>query len=1131
MANRQTWATAQIEAPPAHRGGGTYTPRKFNLQSGQITWSWGSEAATGELTYIGAVPVTCGASVLINLAGNLFWGVCDSDNPIEGSGGKHRKLQFRDNRDFLDWDCVWGQFNLADETIVAGVRQKRYKHILPSNYGTLTVTYTNDPYSAKQIIRYLMGAPTTEDTWTCIFHKAQNQPVYEMVFDGEKLRSAIAKVSEAQGLVFTLKGGAFRLVWGRKGEGTLPTFQHFRLNNAKTAYDATPYFSLAPVQSDDRSDGFALSGNPTRITVCGDRTAYQIHDVPMTRDWLAIWEQFFDPSLFYEEIYRVGKLTAPLTLTAENGISFTFAPNTTFKAIGEKTVGSPAKFVDPDQIISRQLARAMALDMTIREYAALKGNVAFIDYRKFATRSRADMPCILYINQILFRAFRFPDGFGIKNAAGVFIPLNSLGLASKMVAKVTHDPTSGEMQWDETENADGNGYAIVKGYQVGTDLFRTIRPDRFDFAKWTDSQNVWEHIEFQIDDSGEADGKYVLFDQPVINSGDLVTMVNGYAVFKAKPTFNIPQVRIACTFLGERFRYVKGRGTRDDVENVAGLAAEYAGRYGSTTPPEELPFSDGSLATEKADEIADSLLEGQYIYQHGKYTRWIPKSVDGTYPLGTQLVPRIDRITFTFGTRGCNEDVELTKEAPRRTYIPERDLDRGAQMKQLLPGQAELRHQSNIARLTAAALRQSPKTGRTVAKAFTSVFGNYDPTELTTVTGDGSTIVSLPVGTPLQKKPSKFDPVKSETRVVLPSVSTDDHNEFAGVTIRDGESVPGEGNELTTQRTGDILVRVKGPCKAGDIVNLVTAKDYLSAESTKGAVGKALQDIADDTVKLIRVRTSSATAATVSGFPFEVIKTGDATAKVVLASYLFTGLDVKALQKIYGLNTEFTFAVPNAAVWLELLFDKNGALFLANICTAVSWDAPAYPKTVRSIKKTDDPLIGVSKITWTAPPAEKDANETLVNTKWAAWDTNTRHFKSWMLIGYLAEAKSAKGNPYVVATKTCTFVQCLKDNLLLTNFCENSLPVKYPILWTHPVLERLPNPVIDQAKLGDPVISIAVPGHPNALIYYTTNGSNPNERSTLFAGDVTMPGDTTVVKAIAYEDRFFESEIVTATPP
>jgi hypothetical protein len=222
---------------------------------------------------------------------------------------------------------------------------------------------------------------------------------------------------------------------------------------------------------------------------------------------------------------------------------------------------------------------------------------------------------------------------------------------------------------------------------------------------------VWEHIEFQVDDSGEADGKYILFDEPVINSADLVTMVNGYAVFKAAPTFTVPSVRIACTFLGERFRYVKGHGTRDDVENVAGLAAEYAGTYGSTGFPEELPFNDGDLATEKADEIAVSLLQGQYIYQKGNYTRWIPKSLDGTYPLGTQLGTRIDRITLTFGTNGCQVDVELTKEAPRRTYIPERDLDRGAQMKQLLPGQAELRHQSNLARLTAAALRQRD-TGR-----------------------------------------------------------------------------------------------------------------------------------------------------------------------------------------------------------------------------------------------------------------------------------------------------------------------------------------------------------------------------------------------------------------------------------
>ena len=42
-------------------------------------------------------------------------------------------------------------------------------------------------------------------------------------------------------------------------------------------------------------------------------------------------------------------------------------------------------------------------------------------------------------------------------------------------------------------------------------------------------------------------------------------MVDGYGVFKANPTFSVPEVRVAITFQAERFSYLLGNGTRDDV--------------------------------------------------------------------------------------------------------------------------------------------------------------------------------------------------------------------------------------------------------------------------------------------------------------------------------------------------------------------------------------------------------------------------------------------------------------------------------------------------------------------------------------------------------------------------------------
>ena len=1122
MANRTTWATIQTQSPPDYRGGGTATPRKFNLQSGQVSWSHGSEPATAELTYIGSVPVSVGSWIRIQVAGSVFDGVCESDNPLEGSGGKHRILQFKDNRYYLDWDVCWGHFNMPDETIEGGVRLKRYKHILPIDYETMTVTYTNTAYSAKQIIKMLLSAPSTEDTWVCIYHKAQNEPVFEMTFDGESLRSALAKISEAQGLVFTLMGGPFRLVWSRKGEGVLPTFQHFRLNNTKTAYNANAYQSLAPVFSDNRQDGFSLSGNPTRLIVAGDRNAYQVHDIPVQPDWLQIWERFFYPTKFIEEIYLVGKLTQPLTLESESGQSHTFPAGTTFKAVGDlnDTLGKP---FDTGRLVGGHMATAAALDMTMRQYAALKANPAFLDTRKFSGRSRADMPAVLYINQILFRAFRFAPGFKIKNRTGKLIPLNSLGIASKMLARVSHDPTSGAMSWDRDENADGNGYAIAKGYQVGKDLFATLRPERFDFKSWTDSRNIWQHLEFQIDDSGEADGQFILFDEPVIDSSELVEIVDGNGVLKANPNFVAPQVRIACTFLAERFLYYKGRGTRDEVESVPGLNAEYTSSFTSADLPVEQPFSDGQTASAKADVIAASLLNNQFIHQRGHYTRWIPKTANGIYPSGTQLNGKIDRVTITFGPTGCSEDVELTMESPRRYYIPERDLDRGAQMKQLLPGQSELRHQSNLQRLNAAALRQSPETAKTTNDAFNSVFGATGRSERIPVAGNGTSTVTLKVGTPFQKEPTVVIGTRAtKTQFALPAGATDTHVEFGGVSLHQDNLVPPHGASIAAQKEGDILARVKGPCKVGEVVQLVSGQDYLSVASSKGAVGKAMQDIAGEGVKLIRVRTSSSSAVSDTGFPFQVVKLTDTTAKVVINSHLFTGLDVKTLQKIYGLNTEFEFGTAQNMVWLEMLFDKNGVLFLANICRGNLWDSTVYPKTVRSLKKADDPNLDVMQESWIAPASEKTANRALVDAQWAAFDTNTRHFKSFMLIGYLTRAKSAKGLAFRVFDTASTFLQSLKSNLLLTNFCEQSLPVKYPILWTLPVLDQLPTPDIVN-ETG--TIFIGIPFRFEPLYYYTTDGSTPSDRSTLYGGYFSQPPLATVVKAIAYEDGYFESDV------
>jgi hypothetical protein len=1135
MPNASPYGIIKVSPVPDYRGGDPATTRRqFGFQSFSLSWAWGAEASSAEILYLGNEPVNYAAPVSLHVAGYTFYGSCRSDVPMESTSGRLRSLQFVDNRDFLDWDKVFCAFNLPDERVVAGVRQKRYKHCLPENFDTFTWTYTTVPYAARDIIRFLLLSPTVYDTWRTAFHVDQKKPVFDLDFlNGASLKSALNAVSNAQGLVFTLMGGPFRLVWARKGEGIFPTFTHYRLNSQQTNYDVSPYQTIFPATSNNRTDGFSLSGNPTRIIILGERNDYQVHDIPMVKDWAPAWEQFYYEDLFYEKIYKVGKTKYALTLTGPNGATHTFAVGTVFKDIGDFQAGSPLAFIDPEQVVSRQLARACALEITLRDYAALVADSSFMDFRKYTTRSRLDMPCVLYIKQILWRAFRFPGGFTIQNIDGRQIPINSLGLANKMIAKVTHDPLTGLMDWDIDENPDGNGYGIVQGYNVGRDLFRTLRPDRFDLSKWNSSRDVWEHIEFQIDDSGEEDGKYVLFDEPVINSADLIEMVDGYGVFKARPTFTVPPVRIALTFEGEKFRFLKGVATRDGVEQVSGLNGQYLSRFGSTVPPVEVAYASGKLATEIADEYATSLLNRQWIYRKGRYSRVILADGVGAFPLGLALTGLLDRISITVNAQGCMEDVDLTTEAPRETFIPERDLERTDKINALLPGQAELRHQANLSRLIAAALQKAPDTRKTVIDAFNSVFGSDDPAERVTVAGDGVSEQVLPVGTPLQKKPTVVASGKAtQTTYVLPAAAGATHVEFGGVTVAQGQPVQPEGSEILVQRSGDILIRVKGPCKAGDLLSLIDAADYVSASGSKSIVAKALQSIVDDSIKLIRARTSSASSASATGFPYQVAKVSETKAKVVPNSYLLRTLNWRDRQHIFGLDVEFT-PIAGASVFLETHFDKNAKCVLANICQAVEWGFDVYPSMVRSALLSEGADSDTSKNSWVIfqkDSADPDIALNLValDAAFSGFDAKRRHWQSFTLIGNFT--RGGKGLKFTIAGDEWSFNQCLDTNLMLTGFCEKGTPVQAPIPYAQPLIE----PVVLVITNPDDGLTLDLQATVKGAqvtplarfdFYVTIDGSEPS-RDNFLAGlpdmldvvaaspEVYASGRT--VKAIAY---------------
>lgn len=796
------WSPVSVTAKAPPRGG-TQDEITFACQTLQITKAWGVSPATAVLTYVAEgnpipAPVTAGAELTITSGGHIFWGECVQDSAADGSNGRQRTLEFRDFRSYLDYDYVFGAFNLPDRRLVNGQWTRRYKHLFPDDYYGNNWTYTNGPLTAAEILNAMFGADTVLTEWLRVYHADQaNFPVYDVdCLSGKKLSAAVQEVSDRQGLVFTIMGGPFRLVWVRKGEGVLPAF---------------------PDNSDLRRTGVSLSGNPTRVQVVGERNLYQVANVPLARDWAAGWEKFVQFEVFADEIYRRG-------VNPKTGVAFASTPG------------------DPEQYIGRQLAAARAKTITVREYVALSGDATFIDQRKFAGRSRMDMPAALYIRELLFRAFR-PDLTSFQNVFGDGV--GTLRLAERLLCRASHDPATGVMTLFPNEPADGNGFAIARGWQLGPEMFRGLRPEQFKLDMFTDAQSFWQPASFQIDDSGEGD-QFLIFDEPIIVSENLLADVDGHKVINAGFTLSVPQVRAALVFEAERYVYFQGLLQRDQVENVPGLRGEYVIHANGVL--EEVPFADGYYADEKAGEIADAILSKQYYYFGGGYT------VRGTN--ATQLTSVIDRVTYSTGPNGTTEVVDFTTERGRNAFEPERVLDRRTREGELLPGQAQLQAESNEHLLLAEGFKQSRGFVKSLGELLGGTLSIDQPTDSVIIKSPGA--ATLPAGTPLRKASmtaATGNTPNTRTLAVMPAAATSEDKLFAGVTVRQNEKA---ALPVRLQMHGDGLALVKGPVNENDPVGLSgTASDGHLVSGGSPAVGQARQRISDSSVKLIPVRFGS----------------------------------------------------------------------------------------------------------------------------------------------------------------------------------------------------------------------------------------------------------------------------------
>lgn len=809
-----------VDEPP--RGGDPQTPATFAAQSIRATFSWGSSPGIATIVYPGSAPVTAGALVTVTAGGHLFAGLCRSDAAERTSGGNLRTLEFVDLRYLLGWDNVTCCFNKVEVVTVGGVRKKRYWHIYPEDFDAQIRTYTDGPLLGYEILSLLFNAPTVNSPWVWDLTSngqfpggVMGAPVYDLdCLSGKRLDAVLNELSQRQGLVFThqpLAGNLYRLVWTRKGYGVLSF----------------------PVQSDGRRSGVALSENPTNVRVLGGRNRYQVLNLSLQADWAPGWEQFLVFDAFVWDIYL----------------------HETDPASGEAYAAYPD---DAEHWIGYHDARVRALEMTVREYAALRQardgtGAAFTDTRQAHGRYRLDMPAALYIDTLLRRAFR-PAAASIESAWGEALPLDSAPLVDAMICRVNLDYATGVMTAVPGEPEDGNGVMVVKGYQAGADLFRLADPDTLSSSFFSAGSRSWGTVPFAVDDDGEG-GRFLIAESPVFVSSDvpgeeLMVEVDGAAVLNAAFVLQTPTAKATLTFEGDRYSYYKSgsiSASRDVIENVP-VQGDYVGE--SALDYVEVPYANGMSADAIADSYAEALLLQQYYYQSGGYElKWDPGTPLSSF--GTALSSLVDRVQIEVGPNGIVESVDFTTERQRDAFEPERDLDRRTVQNTLYPGQTELRRQAEDTRRLTSGIKQLQKTGdMQLFQRWLRGESGRETRQVWVAEGAGT----VPAGTPITTTGTR--------RAVTPTASTT-RDAFAGVTVRQNEDL---SRPLKVQTSGTAWCRVQGPVALNGGVGLVAGETYLGASSQP--VGRALRAIEDTAVVLIPVALGMADSS--GQFPFRI---------------------------------------------------------------------------------------------------------------------------------------------------------------------------------------------------------------------------------------------------------------------
>jgi hypothetical protein len=961
------------------------------IVAADITKSWGLNPASGNVTLAGEVSGMTGSDVTINLGGSVFHGVV-SDCRVETAftTGKMTQLQVVDNRVKLQWEDIYCAFNMKevreDDPKIPGIdRQKRYWHIYPKDWESQTKTWSASPLAAKDIIKAVM-----EDTsvplaygWSFNYHSVQEKQVLGIdAINGMKFGTFLQELADQQDLVFTLSGGPYELAWAKKGDGSLPS---------------------RPDQCERWSEGEAFSPHDTCVRMVGDRNRYQDTEIELEADWVEPFEKFVFEPLWLEEVQTY----------------FGF----------EETMSGQAELA------------AKARSITLREYCAISGTDG--DYGMWGEVCRMDIPVWIYLQDIVFKAYRVPPNYTING-----IDLESIELTDGLLCETTHDVVSGTISYLSPPLGqyypDSKAYVIVQGATLNLMDPRNqtaITPEQIDNAR-----SLWSaNSRFNLD----TKNKVIVFEEPVFVPGKddeaLFVFPNRSVsgIAETDPLWNVAvpsanfklshaTVKASLVWDAERFSARFGDGPRRGAKYVRGLNLHALMENGAFSA--EIPYADDQTATAKADELSQAFVANAKTYASGSYCR---------PDCGTELGPCIDRVSvrLTFG-ECLTETVTLTKEQSF-DHAGDREMERRQRSRDLFPKQhktmEELKEWAAIAKITKGLKRNAPTDYASLSAVFQTPIGSVhsNPTVFKT---DSIWNAGQPVF---------IDPA---TGIASPEGSV-----FKGIVITHNST----GRSVAAATQGVVPVLVQGPVTAGDLIGIDSGANQTAKKGGANFIGICNATYAGNGKLLMPVRLGSGGGPTSGLAPFEVCAgSTPGTLRINYNSKLFTALRhpsgdskrkiPKPILTISGLSTPDPmpegkptpdykdpgdFIPGTGPIWLTYYIDHE-------ITPGDHGDPPVFADPIAYIDYVKDGADGTPGNLWDGYPDLIQTGRTTVGGV-----PTYAQMAAYYLIADVVEIDAPEpGKIFSVgkdkAAKAVKIVQYAKSHLLLTDTLYDALLVK-----------------------------------------------------------------------------------------